>query len=268
MNPFPGMNPYLEEADLWRTVHTAMITLLFEEVNDRLPVGFRAAIDERITIEPLRQNFYPDVMVTQKLPTVQNVGNQRATALLDPRNNTKQHGIVSQPIRTVQRFLRIVTGEQWKQVVTVIELLSPTNKSRTGTGRRKYRTKQRQLMDGDCNLVEIDLLRQGIHTVAVPPELLQPYGTWDYIVSVFRFGMPDQYEYWLNRLPEPLPKITIPLLPEMEEIPIDLQPLLNRIYQKGRFGDAIDYIQSPPVLFSPEQEAWADALLRQKGLRT
>ncbi len=267
MNPFPGMNPYLEETDLWRTVHAVMITSLFEVINARLPKGFRAAIDERITIEPQHQNFYPDVMVTRRLPPAANSGGQGAAAVLDPHDNTRQHGIVAQPLRIKERFIRILTGEQWKEVVTVIELLSPTNKAQAGTGRRKYRTKQRQLVNSDCNLVEIDLLRGGIHTVAVSSDLLRPYGGWDYVVSVHRFWLADQFEYWLNRLSEPLPEIAIPLLPENENISIELQPLLNRIYQQGRFEDAIDYNLPPPVPFSPEQEVWADALLREKGMR-
>ena len=268
MNPFPGMNPYLEETDLWRTVHTVMITRLFEVINSHLPTGFRAAIDERITIEPSRHNFLPDVMVTRRLPPIENSGGRSSTAVLDSQNNTQQHGIVTQPLRVAERFIRIVTGGQWKQVVTVIEVLRPTNKSQTGAGRRQYRTKQRQLLNSDCNLVEIDLLRGGIHTVVAPMELLRPYGKWDHVISTHRFWLSEQFEYWLNRLPEPLPEVTIPLLPDMEEIPANLQILLDGIYQQGRFEEAIDYNLPPPIPLSDDQAAWMDALLREKGLRT
>jgi len=269
MNPFPGMNPYLEEANLWRTVHAALIYLIFETVNAQLPTGFRAAIDERITIVPPSQDFLPDVMVTRRLPPTQTSGSgQRSITVLDPRANTPRHGVVSQPLRVAERFVQIMTGDQWKEVVTVIEILSPTNKAQNSMGRRVYRTKQRRLLNSDANLLEIDLLRGGVHTVAAPHTLLQPYGAWDYLISTHRFWMPDQFEYWLSLLAEPLPEITVPLLPESDEPKIDLQSLLNRIYVQGRFEEAIDYNQPPPIPMSEEQSAWMDVLLREKGLRT
>ena len=45
------------------------------------------------------------------------------------------------------------------EVVTVMEVLSPTNK-RPGEGRRTYEAKRQTVLASPTNLVEIDLLRQ------------------------------------------------------------------------------------------------------------
>lgn len=71
------------------------------------------------------------------------------------------------------------------QVVTVVEVLSPTNK-RPGRGRLEYETKRATLLGSLCNLVEIDLLRQGpplalpqgvapsAYSILVSPQELRP----------------------------------------------------------------------------------------------
>lgn len=46
-------------------------------------------------------------------------------------------------------------------MVTVIELLSPTNKQRGSEGYIRYLQKRLDLLNSQANLVEIDLLRGG-----------------------------------------------------------------------------------------------------------
>ena len=46
-------------------------------------------------------------------------------------------------------------------VVTVIEILSPTNKVAGSRGRESYETKRQEVMRSPSHLVEIDLLRRG-----------------------------------------------------------------------------------------------------------
>jgi len=66
------------------------------------------------------------------------------------------------------------------------EVLSPSNKEVHSEGRTLYLRKQREILRSEVNSVEIDLLRGGEHTLAVPHKLLQanaPNG-WHDLVSV------------------------------------------------------------------------------------
>jgi hypothetical protein len=44
-NPFPGMNPWLEE--FWRDVHASLLVYACDLLNTELPPGLHARVDER-----------------------------------------------------------------------------------------------------------------------------------------------------------------------------------------------------------------------------
>ncbi len=56
-------------------------------------------------------------------------------------------------------------------------------------------------------------------------------------------------------LREPLPRIGIPIRADVDDIAVELQPLLDRVYDEGRYADLIDYAQSPPAPALPGDEA-------------
>ena len=64
-------------------------------------------------------------------------------------------------------YIEIFDRQSDMHVVTVIELVSPSNKY-SGPGRELYLTKQKELRWSRTHLVEIDLLRFGPHVLAVP----------------------------------------------------------------------------------------------------
>lgn len=59
----------------------------------------------------------------------------------------------------------------------------------------------------------------------------------------------------------------MPLLPPDPDAPVDLQAVLADAYERGAFDAAVDYRRPPVPPLPPELDAWADALLREKGLR-
>ena len=67
-------------------------------------------------------------------------------------------------------------------------------------------------------------------------------------------------------LREPLPVIAIPLRETDNDVPLALQPVLEQCYAGGRYDD-LDYTTEPDPPLEPPDAAWADALLREKGLR-
>src|SRR3989442_1271435 len=76
-----------------------------------------------------------------------------------------------------------------------------------------YLRKQRELLDSPVPLVEIALLRGGMHTPAVPLDrLVAQVGAFDYQVSIHRFDRFEDFLVYPIRLEERLPEIAIPLL--------------------------------------------------------
>jgi hypothetical protein len=163
-------------------------------------------------------------------------------------------------------FVEIRERRPSSRLVTVIEVLGPANKA-AGTGRKKYLAKQLEYRRAGVNLVEIDLLRGGRWTVVAPPDKL-PDDIMDaaaYRVSVWRATSPDDADFFPIGLRESLPVIPVPLRSTDEDVPLDLQPLLNRVYDLGGYDDT-DYEANPKPRLSRQDASWAEKNLRAKGL--
>jgi hypothetical protein len=164
-------------------------------------------------------------------------------------------------------FVEIFSTRGQHRLITVIEVLSPANKASGSEGRRLYLTKQREILASQTNLIEIDLLWQGQHTVAAPVDYLVQQGRWDYLVCLHRGGQEEQFEVWPISLRQRLPRIHVPLADGDPDVVLDLQAVLDRCYDEGAYVRGLDYRQGPPVPLRREDAEWADALLREQGLR-
>lgn len=153
-------------------------------------------------------------------------------------------------------FLLIRDGAS-REVVTVIEVLSPTNK-KPGPDRSLYLAKRRRYLAGATNLVEIDLLR-GWERMPLD-ELLE----CDYCVAVSRPEERPRVAVWPIGLRDRLPEVPVPLRPGEREATLDLQELLNRVFDDLRFGNYIHRNRPQPPL-SPEDAAWANGVLSDAG---
>ena len=60
-SPFPGMDPFLEQPRFWPGVHEGFIADAMTELNRRLPNGYAACIDERVSIVPTSSQIVPAV---------------------------------------------------------------------------------------------------------------------------------------------------------------------------------------------------------------
>ncbi|MCO5169086.1 MAG: DUF4058 family protein [Planctomycetes bacterium] len=140
------------------------------------------------------------------------------------------------------------------EVVTVIEVLSPTNKRGDGSeGRRAYLAKRRQVLHSEAHLVEIDLLRAGQR---VP--MARPLPAADYVVIVSRAPLRPECDVFPSSLRDPLPTVPIPLLGD-EAVEVDLQALLDSVYARAGYDLDVDYGREPVPPLSPEDAAWAAA---------
>jgi hypothetical protein len=88
--------------------------------------------------------------------------------------------IPSDPVK--QRFIEIIDLATGARVITVIEVVSPSNKL-PGDGLEQYKQKQTECRDAKVNLVEIDLVRR---TLMVHRWVQARLHESDYQASVWR----------------------------------------------------------------------------------
>ena len=281
-SPFPGMDPYLESPAFWRGVHTNLVVFIGRALNIHLPPGFAAKVEERVYLQwednPSENRFVqPDVMIRREpvpvyLPVER--GEERGgTAVLErPVDNVTEletpYEVVLLSPRERERFIEVVTTGDESRVVAVIEVLSPANKT-PGSGRREYLSKQKALLGSETHLLEIDLLRGGQHTVAVPEQAVRERSkTWDYLFCLHRGGEDEHYQYWAKTVRDRLPRtLFVPLTDGVPDAILDLQAVFEEVCDAGRYPRQADYTAAPFPPLAPEDEAWANALLQAAGLR-
>ncbi|HUG90415.1 MAG TPA: DUF4058 family protein [Planctomycetaceae bacterium] len=261
-SPFPGMDPWLEAH--WGDVHTRLIVDASNQVQRQLPEGLKARVEEYIVVESDDERphgYYPDVRVTERSDAPFASGGAAAgVAVADPL-------VVYVPPAEPQtlRRLLIVDRTSGNRLVTVVEILGPANKG-PKAGRRAYRRKQQELLAGDVNLVEIDLLRGGSYVLSFPEDVLPRAYRKPYRICVRRAGQPDRAEIYRASFREPLPGIRVPLRETDADVALDLQTMIERAYADGGYDD-LDYAEDPVPPLRGKDAEWADQLLREAGRR-
>jgi hypothetical protein len=164
-----------------------------------------------------------------------------------------------------QRFVEIREVSSDSRLVTVVEVMCPSNK-RPGEGQEQYLRKQQELRQAGVSLVEIDLLRGGDWVVAVPLVALEPNVRTLYRVVVRRGWLRFQAEYYPIALADRLPMINVPLRRADTDVLLDLQALLEQCYENGGYDD-INYTKTPEPPLAAAAARWAAQLLRRAGRR-
>jgi hypothetical protein len=253
-SPFPGMDPYLEEPSQWQGVHQRLITYAADALESSLRPRYHARIGERVYITEPPQGFYPDVSLVRYPAQREPSG---GVAVAEPDAPTALGEYLDEGQR--QPFIEIVHASG--EVVTVIEVLSPSNKANPGC--EEYLNKQKQILSSGTHLVEIDLLRSGEHMVACPKEKLPtPH---HYLACINRAG-----HGWATDcipLQRHLPRIGIPLREPDRDVVLDLQTIFDRCYDNGGYEDFIDYRQQPAPRLEFSDAKWVNLWLKEKGKR-
>ncbi len=174
---------------------------------------------------------------------------ESSTATLAPPLYTRTKVIAID--RERMAFLKILDRRS-RELVTVIEILSPANK---GSDRADYLDKRQKYLDAGVGLVEIDLLRGGQR---IPLEELPPC---DYCITVIRPTESPRTGLWPIRLRDPLPTIPVPLRKTDPDATLDLQDLLHRIYDAAGYQDHI-YDGDPEPALESEDAAWVMRTIR------
>ncbi|MBW4611813.1 MAG: DUF4058 family protein [Desmonostoc vinosum HA7617-LM4] len=257
---FPGMNPYLEAPVLWQKIHKRAIVAIADSLSPQLRPKYIVDIEERVYQTSGEDSLLvgiPDVAVQRQNNAI---NSQTAhVAIVSPKTQAVK---VTVPIpETITESYLEVREVATREVVTVIEILSPKNK-RSGEGRRAYERKRQRVLRSFTNLVEIDLLRDG------KPMLVFGDGTQnDYRILVSKGESRPQADLYAFNLPEVIPSFPLPLRNGDSEPLVDLQTILSGIYERAGYELVIDYNQQPIPKLSEANAVWLDALLQDRGLR-
>lgn len=250
-SPFPGMNPYLEQDRVWPDFHQEFCTRLRAMLVPQVRPEFIVTLEEHVYIHELGH----EERVLIGRPDV-GIKHRGSDSTASPSIATLEAPFeVMVPIMT--DTLRIpyleIRDREDQLLVTVIELLSPSNK-RIGTDRDVFVGKRRRLLASGAHYVEIDLLRGG------PRLPIENMPDCDYYVLVSRSERRPAMGMWPLKLRERLPEIPIPLREPHPDARVDLQALLHQLYDAAGYADYI-YAGQPQPRLHPEDAAWARPLL-------
>lgn len=270
-NPFPGMNPYLEGH--WPDVHTRLIGYIADVLNLKLPANLNARAEEALTITDTErvtgdQAYRADIRVREETVRQKEGWTAGSGAETKPAEEDTATMVATEPL-----IVRVpAVKPRWVEIreagsgrlITVIEVLSPSNKISDGAG--NYVNKVQRYLAANVNVVEIDLLRGGGEVVSVPQSSLDPGHRTPYRICVAQAQHLEQREVYPCPLEKPLPVIRIPLRPDDEPVLLALQPLIDRVYENGRHRQDDFSFRPPGPSLDDEDKAWVHKRLEETGL--
>ncbi|NJK53854.1 MAG: DUF4058 family protein [Leptolyngbyaceae cyanobacterium SU_3_3] len=256
-SPFPGMNPYLEHPELWSEFHSRLIVAIADTIFPHLRPKYRVAVEKRVYQMMDDSSVLvgiPDVTIAKSLKTTDKKSSNLAIAAPPAKPITVNIPVPEEVHESYLEVREVATGE----VITVIELLSPKNK-RPGEGRKAYNTKRQQVFASSTHLVEIDLLRG-----SEPMPILGGKFLSDYRILVSRSELRPQAELYAFNLPEQIPAFVLPLRKGDIEPLIDLQSVIQDLFDRAGFDLAIDYTAQPVPPIAEADSDWVSALLQTR----
>lgn len=253
-SPFPGMDPYLEQADVWHDFHESFCYECRRLLVPQLGPNYVAKLDEHLYLHELPTHGAEERRLLGRGDVT--VAEDGTGTSVVPGGTTVAVPVeVELPMVTDferENFIEIRDRED-RRLVTVVELLSPANKQ-PGPNRRQFLGKRQGLLASGVNYVEIDLLRGG------PRMPVEARIDCQYYAVVSRAGRRPKADLWPIRLRDRLPAIPVPLRTSDEDARLDLQEALSRAYEAGGYGVYI-YRGSPTPPLATEDRRWAEELL-------
>jgi hypothetical protein len=251
------MDPYLESPTIWPDVHHEIISEIRAALNPKVRPRYVTRVELRVYIsdddDPGRQALVPDVRV-EATPGRKGARKPKPEPAL----------VVTEPLivptlmdeEVEEAFLKIIEVES-EALVTIIEVLSPTNKIRGSRGRASFIAKRHEIMNSEVHWVEIDLLRAGVPSVTDPP--LRPS---DYRILVSRADQRTRTRFWPVSVRQPLPVIRIPLRGKDPEAELDLGAVFKTAYDRAAYDASVDYRKDPQPPLEGDDAKWPKELLR------
>jgi hypothetical protein len=249
-SPFPGMNPYLEQADVWDDFHQSFLTEMRNHI---------AAQAGRKYIVKLEAKVYLHEVGSDERAFLGrgDIGLSHAGS---EENGGAAVDVIEAPVlvsipevdQARSSYIEIRDRER-RTLVTVIEMLSPTNKY-SGPDREAFLAKRQNFIHSPLSYVEIDLMRGG------PRMPIKEMTACDYCYFVHRAVDRLVAGFWPLRLREPLPPIPVPLRYPDADLSLDVQALIHTVYDAAHYENYI-YAGRPEPPLSPPDAEWARQLI-------
>jgi hypothetical protein len=253
------MNPFFQNR--WLDAHTALVGYVRDALNGELPEDLTAQAEEGIRVAGESGAMRADVAVVESWkagfpplwrPEAADAG--VALEVTEPYLIEDEH-----PRRWIE--IRSLSGS----LVTMIEIVSPWNKRE---GYAAYVAKRGLCIDGGVNVVEIDLTRGGAPLTLIPEAWREEWiglgRRMDHEVAVWR-ACANRIEAYPISLRERLPTLRIPLRVTDPDVPLALQPVVDRCHVNGRYWQLTDLGKLRPPL-AEEDRRWAEERLRAAGI--
>ncbi len=227
-----AMCPELESPAYWQDFHSTFIVGWREAIADRLPDDYEAAIDEQFRIVqlptdehgiPEQDAYRADVAVLRDNRELLSTERARSVATIEPVQ--VPNAVFAQFRETSIHILR----HSDRSLVTVLELLSPTNKQ--GPGWHEYQQKRSNILHQSINLVELDLLRRGRR-----PLLAKPLPAGDYFCLVSNVDRHPNCDVYAWAVEHALPIVPVPLHAPDADIAVDLGEVFAATFERGRYA--------------------------------
>jgi hypothetical protein len=262
------MDPYLENPQFWSETHHRLITAIAIVIALALRPKYQVAIEKRTYLSSSDDSVLVGIPDTTIFTRQSGLRSAQPNSPIDSGQSRVTFATSNNPIQVMvplpeevrESYLEIREGKTGT-VIAVVELLSPKNK-RAAEGRIAYTRKRQQVLASITHLIEIDLLRLG---EAMP--ILGNVPPTEYRILVSRSDRRPHADLYAFGLHEEIPPFSLPLQSGDLEPVVELQRLLDEVYDQAGYDLRIDYSQGvvPPL---PEPEAaWVDDLLRSQGLR-
>ncbi len=253
-SPFPGVDPYLESQGYWPDFHVSLTTYCRDILNDVLPEIYVARLGEQLRLiersDPRGKTVLPDVTILEGGIRTRATA-QSATAggvlTLDPVT-------IELPVTDIEEVRDLwieIHRRPDRELVTAIEILSPTNK--LGEGYWQYQSNRRSLIRQDVHLVELDLLVRGQRLPM--GQDLPPGNFFAFVSRADRRFKCDVYP-WSVR--DRLPNLPIPLRAPDPDVILDLPALFALAYERGRYARELDYTTPLDLPLAEGDRAWAE----------
>lgn len=250
--PFPGMDPFLELPAYWAGFHNLFINTLGDHLRERLLPAYLVRVEVEVKVLAPSDGdvvrIRPDIHIAPYLPVPAPTAPQASMAV--------QAEMVPQLLEPeyYQKYISIVDRTS-RRVVTIIELLSPSNKPEP----HAYREKRWRAFQAHTAWVELDLLRHGERQAEF-------HGHSDYYIMTHWGDPRADFQVWFLQLRDPLPTIVVSLAEDGSGIAVDLQAIFVQTYQRGALGYDIEYVNPEQLGLAPADTAWVAAQIAQSPL--
>jgi hypothetical protein len=244
------MNPYLESPGVWHGFHQRFVTAMANQLTAQLRPQYIVLLEENIYLHEIDESERMHAgRADVSLAESSQAGAVSAVATVD----APVTGLLADVFDEERECYIEIRDRESRELLTVVELLSPANK-RLGPDREQYLVKRRRMLKSRTHLVEIDLLR------AWPRMPVERLPACDYLLFASRAESRPEVGLWPCKLREALPLLRVPLK-SMSSCDLDLQSLLHQVYDAAGYQD---YLYTTPIEppLSAADAAWAEEIVK------